>query len=353
MLAASEFPGHDARRFYSSRPIPPKKPSSSASDAATAAAPKVTIQTIGKLHREDQPISVVTAYDYPTGCAADSSGVDIVLVGDSLAMVALGYKDTTEITLDEMIHHCKAVARGVQRAWLVADLPFGSYNASTEQAIHSSVRMVKEGRAEAVKLEGGKRLAPRINAIVHDAGIPVVGHIGLTPQSAVALGGFRVQGRSLDDAKRLIDDAFALQDAGCSIIVLEAIPPPVAETITRLLAVPTIGIGAGPLTSGQVLVISDMMGMFDRFTPKFCKQYLNMGQQLERELARYTGEVRGRKFPELGTHTYSMSAVVEDEWSKYVQKEFGLDLASASSLRKDRAAKLSQAAVAGTTADQG
>ncbi|KAJ1920725.1 cell wall biogenesis and architecture protein [Mycoemilia scoparia] len=319
---------------YSTRPLPPK---SAATQGTGAAAPpsKVTIQTLKKLYKDNVPISVVTAYDYPSAVLAENSGIDVILVGDSLAMVALGYKDTSEITLDEMIHHTKAVSRGAQRPWLVADLPFGCYHASTEQAILSSVKMVKEGRAEAVKIEGGKRMARRIEAIVKDVGIPVVGHIGLTPQTAVSLGGFRVQGRTLNGAKQLVQDALALQEAGCSLIVLEAMPSPVAESITNLLDTPTIGIGAGPYTSGQVLVFSDMLGMFDRFMPKFCKQYVNMGQQIEQALSTFAKEVQDGEFPKLGQHTYNMPPLVEEQWKEFIHNEFGVEPTASSTTSSD------------------
>ncbi|KAJ1997780.1 cell wall biogenesis and architecture protein, partial [Coemansia thaxteri] len=266
-----------AARLYSARPA--------ARDSAERA--KVTIQTIKKLYAEQRPIAMMTAYDYPTAVACERAGVDMVLVGDSLAMVALGHEDTSQVTMDEMIHHSKAVARGARSPFLVTDLPFGSYQSDEHSAVNNAVRMVKEGRAEAVKVEAGRRAAAKIDAIAHGAGIPVVGHIGLTPQTAVALGGFRVQGKSVSSAQALVDDALALQDAGCFAIVLEAMPSLVAETVTRLLRVPTIGIGAGPATSGQVLVLSDMVGLFDRFTPKFCQSFSDLGPRMAAAVAEY------------------------------------------------------------------
>ncbi|KAJ2104954.1 cell wall biogenesis and architecture protein, partial [Coemansia sp. RSA 921] len=269
---------------------------------------------------------MMTAYDYPTSVACDRAGVDMVLVGDSLAMVALGHNDTSEITMDDMIHHSKAVARGSRSSFLVTDLPFGAYQSDETTAVNNAIRMIKEGRAEAIKLEAGRRAAPKIDAIVNGAGIPVVGHIGLTPQTAVALGGFRVQGKSVASAQALVADALALQEAGCFAIVLEAMPSLVAEAVTRLLRIPTIGIGAGPATSGQVLVLSDMVGMFDRFTPKFCRSFADLGPRMVTAVGEYNEAVRAGTFPAEGTHTYAMPAAAEERWRTYVQKEFGLEL---------------------------
>ncbi|KAJ1836757.1 cell wall biogenesis and architecture protein [Coemansia sp. RSA 2711] len=303
-------------RAYSARPAALR-------DEARA---KVTVRTIKKLYADGQPISMVTAYDYPTAVACDRAGVDMVLVGDSLAMVALGHEDTSQITMDEMIHHSKAVARGARSAFLVTDLPFGTYQSDELSAVNNAIRMVKEGRAEAVKLEAGRRARAKIDAIVNGAGVPVVGHIGLTPQTAVALGGFRVQGKSVSNAQALVDDALALQDAGCFAMVLEAMPSLVAETITRLVRVPTIGIGAGPMTSGQVLVLSDMLGMFDRFTPKFCRAFADLGPRMVSAVGEYKKAVRAAEFPAEGIHTYEMPMAAEERWRTYVQKQFGMEL---------------------------
>ncbi len=211
---------------------------------------------------------MLTSYDYPWALLVDQGGIDIILVGDSLGMVVLGYPDTVSVTMDEMIHHTKAVTRVVKHALVVGDMPFGSYNVSTEKAIENANRFMKEGRADCVKLEGGRTMASVVGAIVN-AGIPVQGHIGLTPQTASALGGFKVQGKDADAARALIDDAKALEDAGCFSLVLEAIPSPIAKMVTEAVSIPTIGIGAGADCDGQVLVIHDMVGLFDRFTPKF------------------------------------------------------------------------------------
>ncbi|KAJ1648155.1 cell wall biogenesis and architecture protein [Coemansia asiatica] len=309
-------------RAYSARP----PSSASESGREPAGRSKATIHTIKKLYRENKPIAMMTAYDYPTAVACEHAGIDLVLVGDSLAMVALGHEDTSQITMDEMLHHSRAVARGTRSGFIVSDLPFGTYHTDESTAVANAIRMIKEGRAEAVKLEAGRRAAPRIDAIVNGAGIPVVGHIGLTPQTAVSLGGFRVQGKSVTAAQALIDDALALQDAGCFAIVLEAMPSLVAETITRLLNIPTIGIGAGPHTSGQVLVYSDMMGIFDRFTPKFCRRFANLAPQMEGALAQYKNDVRARTFPQEGIHTYAMPPAAEENWRRHVQQIYGLEL---------------------------
>ncbi|KAJ2699650.1 cell wall biogenesis and architecture protein [Coemansia sp. IMI 203386] len=325
-------------RAYSARPA-------SESGREPAGRPKVTIHTIKKLYSEGKPIAMMTAYDYPTAVACEQAGIDLVLVGDSLAMVALGHEDTSQITMDEMMHHSRAVARGTRSGFIVSDLPFGTYHTDDSTAVTNAIRMVKEGRAEAVKLEAGRRAASRIDAIVNGAGIPVVGHIGLTPQTAVALGGFRVQGKSVAAAQSLIDDALALQDAGCFAIVLEAMPSLVAETITRLLSIPTIGIGAGPHTSGQVLVYSDMMGIFDRFTPKFCRRFADLAPQMESALAEYKGDVRARKFPQEGVHTYAMPPVAEENWRQHVQQMYGLELDKPVAVASGTIACTSKAAV--------
>lgn len=247
---------------------------------------------------------MLTAHDYPSGLLCDRAGVDAVLVGDSLSMVVLGHADTCSVTMDEMLHHCRAVQRGVRRAFLIGDMPFGSYQASRDGAVQNAVRFVKEGRVQAVKLEGGIGAAATVRAIVQ-AGIPVLGHIGLTPQSAMALGGYRVQGRSADGALRLLDDALALQDAGCFGIVIEAVPDPVARRITQRLAIPTIGIGAGPGCSGQVLVLYDTLGIYDRPMPRFCKQYAHLAPVIESAIAEYCKEVGDGSFP-AAEHCYAM-----------------------------------------------
>lgn len=250
------------------------------------------------------PITMLTAYDHPWALLVDRAGIDMILVGDSLAMVVLGRDGTVSVTMDEMLHHVKAVSRSVNRALVIADMPFGSYNVSIETAIENANRMMKEGGADAVKLEGGELVAETVAEIVA-AGIPVQGHIGLTPQTASALGGFKVQGKSVEAAHQLIEDAQALDDAGCFSIVLEAIPAPLAGLITESVSVPTIGIGAGVDCDGQVLVTHDMVGLFDRFTPKFVKQYAKIGETISAAIAEYKADVENRRFPE-ATHGFSM-----------------------------------------------
>ncbi len=241
-------------------------------------------------------LTVLTAYDYPMGRWVDESGVDMAMVGDSLAMVVLGQEDTLSVGMDEMIHHTKAVARGVERALVIGDMPFLSYQVSVEQALMNAGRFLKEGRAQAVKLEGGRRVAPQVEAIVA-AGIPVQGHLGLTPQSVAQFGGFKVQGKTARAARELMDDARALADAGCFSIVLEAVPAPIAAWITEAIPIPTIGIGAGPDCDGQVLVIHDVVGLYDRFLPRFAKQYVNLGSIAKDALIRFREEVERGEFP--------------------------------------------------------
>lgn len=241
-------------------------------------------------------LTELTAYDYPTAHWVDQSGIDMILVGDSLAMVVLGQEDTLSVGMDVMIHHTRAVSRAARRALVIGDMPFLSYQASVEQAVINAGRFLGEGRAQAVKLEGGRKVAPQVRAIV-DAGIPVQGHIGLTPQSVAQMGGFKVQGKTAEAAKVLVDDAQALADAGCFSIVLEAIPAPIAARITESVPVPTIGIGAGPDCDGQVLVVHDVLGLFERFVPKFVKRYAHLTQPIQEALAQFREEVQTGRFP--------------------------------------------------------
>ena len=274
---------------------------------------KLTIPDI-KNRKHGIPIAELTAYDYPWARMMDAAGIDIVLVGDSLGMVVLGHPDTVSVTMEEMIHHTKAVVRGVERALVITDMPFGSYNSSIPAAIDNATRILKEGHADAVKLEGGVSMAATVAAIVN-AGIPVQGHIGLTPQTATSLGGFKVQGKSAQAARQLIDDARALEEAGCFSIVLEAIPAPLAEHITKEVSIPTIGIGAGPGCDGQVLVIHDLVGLYDRFTPKFVKQYAKINEPIAAALAQYKAEVESRAFP-TDAHSFTMKS---EEMDKLLQ----------------------------------
>ncbi|WP_147819885.1 3-methyl-2-oxobutanoate hydroxymethyltransferase [Salidesulfovibrio onnuriiensis] len=256
----------------------------------------VTAPDIQAMKGGDSRIACLTAYDYATGVTADESGADLVLVGDSLAMVVLGHEDTLSVTMEEMIHHTRAASRGVKKALLVADMPFMSYHVSLEQAVANAGRLVQEGRAKAVKLEGGRNMAERIRAIV-DAGIPVMGHLGLTPQSVNAFGGFKAQAKTAEAVQTLVEDALALVDAGIFSLVLEAMPAEAAELVTARIPVPTIGIGAGNVTDGQILVWHDVLGMFDRFTPKFVRRYAELGKEATTALSRYCEDVRHGRFP--------------------------------------------------------
>lgn len=266
---------------------------------------RMTPPDFARMKREPEKIAMVTAYDAPGGRLAEASGIDGILVGDSAAMTVLGYDSTVEISVDELLMLTRAVTRSVQRPLVVADLPFGSFQISDEEAVRHAVRFVKDGGAGAVKLEGAGRMLTRVKAIV-EAGIPVMGHIGLTPQSAMALGGYRAQGRTAKDAIRLRDEALALEGAGCFAIVLEAIPPEVAARITRTLHIPTIGIGAGAGCDGQILVWHDLLGLTTGHLPRFVKRYAELGQTTLGALQTYVADVRAGTFPG-AEHTYSMA----------------------------------------------
>ncbi len=278
---------------------------------------KVTVLTLQEKKRRGEPITMVTAYDYPSALAVDRSGIDCILVGDSLAMVVLGLESTVSVTMEEMLHHCRAVRRGAQRAFLIGDMPFLSYQADRAEAVRNAGRFLKEAGMDAVKLEGGREIAETVRAI-SDAGIPVVGHIGLTPQSAGKLGGYRVQGRTAAAARRLLEDARILQESGVIMIVLEMVPDRVAEQISRRLDIPTIGIGAGPHCDGQVLVLHDLLGMFDRFTPRFVKRYADLLGEMERALAAYREDVLHRRFP-AAEHTFAMDEAAWREWAQELE----------------------------------
>jgi 3-methyl-2-oxobutanoate hydroxymethyltransferase len=264
---------------------------------------KLPLTEIGEMKRRRQKIVMVTAYDAPGGRLADAAGVDLVLVGDSAAMVVLGHDSTVPVTVDELLVLTRAVTRGATRPLVVADLPFGSFQVSDEEALGNAIRFVKEGGADAVKLEGAGATLSRVRTIV-DAGIPVMGHIGLTPQSATMLGGFKAQGRTAAKAHGLFRDAQALERAGCFALVLEAVPAPVATRITEALTIPTIGIGAGAGCDGQVLVYHDLLG-FQEGGPRFVKQYANLGPEIQAALERYAADVRAGAFPE-DKHTYGI-----------------------------------------------
>jgi 3-methyl-2-oxobutanoate hydroxymethyltransferase len=271
---------------------------------STPAPGKLALPELAAMKRRHDRIVMVTAYDAPAARLADAAGVELILVGDTAAMVMLGHESTLPVTLDEMIFLTRAVTRAARRPLVVGDLPFGSYEVSDEQAVGSAIRMVREGGADVVKLEGAGRMLSRVRAIA-ESNIGVMGHVGLTPQSATKLGGFRAQGRTADAALKVYDDALALQDAGCFAVVLEAVPAPVAARITEALEVPTIGIGAGAGCDGQVLVWHDLLGMYDGPTPRFVKRYAELADEIADALGRYAADVRAGAFPE-ERHTYSI-----------------------------------------------
>jgi len=285
------------------------------STSAPTTRKKVTTLTYRQKKERGEIITMLTAYDYPTAMAMDKAGVDSILVGDSLAMVVLGYENTLPVTMEEMLHHCRAVARGAKTALLVGDMPFMSYQVSVEEAVRNAGRFLQQGGVDAVKLEGGRERADAIRAIT-GAGIPVMGHIGLTPQSIHQLGGFRAQGKTASTAKRLVEDAMLLEEAGCFSIVLESVPARLAELISKRLSIPTIGIGAGNGCDGQVLVTHDLLGLFDRFTPKFVKQYADFHGEMQRAFADYIEDVETKRFPAL-EHTVEMK---DEEWEELLKE---------------------------------
>jgi len=273
---------------------------------------KTTTLTFRQKKERGEPITMLTAYDYPTAAAIDKAGVDSILVGDSLAMVVLGYENTLSVTMDEMLHHARAVARGAKNALLVGDMPFMSYQVAAEEALRNAGRFLQEAGMDAVKLEGGRERAETVRKIT-SAGIPVMGHIGLTPQSIHQLGGFRVQGKNALAAKILFEDAKILEEAGAFSLVLESVPARLAEFISKRISIPVIGIGAGAGCDGQVLVTHDMLGLFDRFTPKFVKRYANLHADMTRAFAEYIDDVETRRFPSV-EHTVEMT---EEEWNEF------------------------------------
>ena len=257
---------------------------------------KLTPVDIQAMKKQGKKITMLTAYDYPLALLEDRAGIDIILVGDSVAMTVLGYENTLPVTMDEMIHHTKAVVRGAKHPLIIGDMPFMSYNTSDREAVINAGRFMKEGGADAVKLEGGASVKDVVKAIVQ-GGIPVMGHIGLTPQTISMLGGFKVQGKDAQAAQKIIDDALSLEDAGAFSVLLEAVPAPIAKMVTERLRVPSIGIGAGIHCDGQVLVVHDMLGLFDRFTPKFAKKYVNLSELILKALESYREEVLKGEFP--------------------------------------------------------
>jgi 3-methyl-2-oxobutanoate hydroxymethyltransferase len=267
---------------------------------------KIMISDLWNMKEKGEKISMITAYSYPQGLIVDQAGIDVILVGDSLGMVELGYRDTVPVTMEEMLSHTRAVTRAVMRAHVVADMPFMSYNISIEQAVTNAGILYKDGLADSIKLEGGQDMAETVAAI-HRAGIPVFGHIGLTPQTAALLGGFKVQGKSVDQARKVFEDALALEEAGAFALILEAIPQELGALITERVRIPTVGIGAGAGCDGQVLVLHDMVGLFKRFTPKFVKVYTDLYSAQLQAVEQYIEDVRSSGFPG-AEHSFSMSA---------------------------------------------
>lgn len=257
---------------------------------------KITIQKLKKMKENKEKISMTTAYDYPTAYFVEKAGIEIILVGDSLAMTIMGLDSTVPVTVEQMIHHIKAVVKGATTPLIVGDLPFGSYNVSKEKAIINTNRLMKEGGCDVVKLEGGQEVADIVKAIV-DSGTAVMGHIGLTPQTVSKLGGFKVQGKSLEAAKQLIADAKALEEAGAFALILECIPESIGKIITQKVSIPTIGIGGGRFCDGQVLVFHDMLGLFEKFIPKFVKRYAELGGEIVSGLEKFKQDVKAGVFP--------------------------------------------------------
>src|SRR5215207_3227023 len=285
------------------------------STSASSARKKVTTLTYRQKKERGEPITMLTAYDYPTALAVDRAGIDSILVGDSLAMVVLGYETTLPVTMEEMLHHCRAVARGAKGALLIGDMPFMSYQVSVEEATRNAGRFLQQGSMDAVKLEGGRERSEAIRSITN-AGIPVMGHLGLTPQSVNQLGGFRAQGKTAIAAKKLVEDALLLEEAGCFSVVLESVPARLAELISKKLSIPTIGIGAGAGCDGQVLVTHDLLGLFDRFTPKFVKKYANFHHEMQKAFADYIEDVEIKRFP-AQEHTVDMD---DKEWESLLEE---------------------------------
>lgn len=272
---------------------------------------KTTVATLKKSKQDGDKITMVTCYDYSMARLMDNAGIETLLVGDSLGMTMLGYEDTLSVTMEDMIHHTACVARGAKEAFVIADMPFMSYQTSVYDAVVNAGRLMKEGRANCVKLEGGAKVCEQIKAIVA-CDIPVCAHIGMTPQSVNAFGGFKVQGKSLEAAKQIIEDAKAVEAAGACMVVLECVPNKIAEIITRELKIPTIGIGAGPMCDGQVLVYQDMLSMFDGLKPKFVKVFANVGEVMQKAFADYKEEVKSGAFP-APENGYKISEELEKE----------------------------------------
>jgi 3-methyl-2-oxobutanoate hydroxymethyltransferase len=280
---------------------------------------KITVLTLQQKKARGEPITMLTAYDFTGAALVDAAEIDVILVGDSLGMVMMGLDSTVPVTMEEMLHHCRAVSRGARYALLVGDMPFMSYQADTAEAVRNAGRFMKEGGMDCIKLEGGREVTATARAIVN-AGIPVMGHIGLTPQSQSLLGGYRVQGRTAAAAQKLLDNALALQEAGCFSIVLEAVPAAVATVISQRLTIPTIGIGAGIGCDGQVLVYHDILGLFDRLQPRFVRQYANLRQTILEAFTAYREDVLARRFP-ADEHIYGMSEAEQAQFQAILSGE--------------------------------
>jgi 3-methyl-2-oxobutanoate hydroxymethyltransferase len=276
--------------------------------------PKKMIHELHQMKRERRKITWITSYDYPTAQFAETAGMDMILVGDSLGMCVYGYPSTIPVTMDQCIVHCEAVRRGAPNTFIIGDMPFMSYQSSVEKAIENAGRFLKEASVDAVKLEGGRRVIPMVRGIL-DAGIVVCGHIGLTPQSSGQLGGHKAQGRTAGSAQALVDDALALQEAGVQLLLLEAIPPEVGKFVTEKLTIPVLSIGAGMHCDGQLLIVSDLIGQFQAFTPKFVKRYCNVAEIITKALKQYCEEVRSGAFP-TDEHCYHM---LEGEHEKFLE----------------------------------
>ncbi|MFC2020426.1 3-methyl-2-oxobutanoate hydroxymethyltransferase [Chloroflexota bacterium] len=272
---------------------------------------RITINKIREMKEKGEKISMLTAYDYSTAKIVDEAGIPMILVGDSLGMVMLGYESTVPVTMEVMLHHTKAVVRGTQRSLIVGDMPFMSYHVSVEDCLRNAARFIQEAGAQAIKLEGGVTVADKVKRVV-ESGIPVMGHIGLTPQSVNQLGGHRLQGRSPEAAIRIIEDAKALEEAGAFAVVLETLPAPLATLITEKISIPTIGIGGGPGCDGQVQIINDMLGSFTDFVPKHAKQYAKLADTMRNAIAEYDREVKAGNFP-TEKHSFPMDESVLDE----------------------------------------
>jgi 3-methyl-2-oxobutanoate hydroxymethyltransferase len=271
---------------------------------------RVTITEIKEMKQKKEKIPMLTAYDYVTAKMVDEAGMPLILVGDSLGMVMLGYESTIPVTMEEMIHHTKAVVRGTKKALIIGDMPFMSYHISVSDTLHNAARFIQEGGAQAVKLEGGEGVAEKVRRLV-DCGIPVMGHIGLTPQYLHQLGGFKVRGKAAEEAKKLLGDARILEEAGAFAIVLECTPAPLSKLITQKLAIPTIGIGAGPDCDGQVQVISDLLGLYTEFVPRHAKQYARLAGDIKTAVSSYISEVKSLSFPTM-EHSYTMDESLID-----------------------------------------